>query len=46
VIQDQGIDSSGDGTSEEQDGNQGTLSTPPTSVTGSEDGCDPKLLLR
>ena len=37
-VQDQYIDSSGDGASEEQDGNQGSLSTPSTSVAGSEAG--------
>ncbi|MCJ1396754.1 hypothetical protein MMC18_009646 [Xylographa bjoerkii] len=38
VVQDQDIDSSGDGASEEQNGNQGSLSTPSTSVAGSEAG--------
>ncbi len=45
MIQDEDTDSSGDDTSEEQDGNQGPLSTPSTSVAGSEAGCDPTLLL-
>ena len=37
-------DSSSDDTSEEHDGNQGPLSTPSTSIAGSEAGCDPTLL--
>ena len=44
MIQDEDTDSSGNDTSEEQDGIQGPLSTPSTSVTGSESGCDPTLL--
>ena len=44
MIQD-GTDSSGDDTSEERDGNQGPLSTPSTSVAGSEARCNPTLLL-
>ena len=44
MIQDEDTDSSGDDTSKEQDGNQGPLSTPSTSVAGSEARCDPILL--
>ena len=44
MIQDEDTDSSGNDTSEEQDGNQEPLSTPSTSVAGSEAGCDPTLL--
>ena len=44
MIQDEDTDSSGNDTSEEQDRNQGLLSTPSTSVAGSEAGCDPTLL--
>ncbi|SLM41431.1 P-loop containing nucleoside triphosphate hydrolase, partial [Lasallia pustulata] len=39
AVQDQDLDSSGDGALEEQDGNQGSLSTPSTSVAGPEAGC-------
>ena len=38
MVQDQDTDSSGNGISEEQDGNQGSLSTPSTSVAGSDAG--------
>ena len=44
MIQDEDTDSSGNNISEEQDGNQGPLNTPSTSVAGSETGCDPALL--
>ena len=36
MVEDEDTDSSGDGTSEEQVGNQGSLRTSPTSVEGSE----------
>ncbi|KAA6412395.1 MAG: hypothetical protein FRX48_03385 [Lasallia pustulata] len=39
VVQDRDIDRCGDGASEEQGGNQGSLSTPSTSVAGPEAGC-------
>ena len=39
--EDEDTDCSGNDTSEKQDANQGPLSTPSTSVAGSEAGCDP-----